>query len=65
MGSDSNGSGVAALLELARLFSRLYANSKTRGRYNLMFGLTAGGPYNYNGTNRVRLVDVFPLCISE
>eukprot|EP01018_Ginkgo_biloba_P012135 Gb_13304 [translate_table: standard] len=50
VGSDSNGSGVVVLLELARLFSRLYANAKTRGRYNLMFGLTAGGPYNYNGT---------------
>ncbi|KAG0495126.1 hypothetical protein HPP92_006120 [Vanilla planifolia] len=22
----------------------------TRGRYNLLFGLTSGGPYNYNGT---------------
>lgn len=50
VGSDSNGSGVAALLEIARLFSRLYSNPKTRGRYNLLFGLTSGGPYNYNGT---------------
>ncbi|PKA47532.1 hypothetical protein AXF42_Ash014728 [Apostasia shenzhenica] len=50
VGSDSNGSGVVALLEIARLFSRLYANPKTRGRYNLLFGLTSGGPYNYNGT---------------
>ncbi|KAL4182992.1 hypothetical protein AMTRI_Chr11g152960 [Amborella trichopoda] len=49
-GSDSNGSGVVALLEIARLFSRLYSNPKTRGRYNLLFGLTSGGPYNYNGT---------------
>ncbi|KAG0495035.1 hypothetical protein HPP92_006029 [Vanilla planifolia] len=50
VGSDSNGSGVAVLLEIARLFSCLYSNSKTRGRYNLLFGLTSGGPYNYNGT---------------
>ncbi|XP_077235683.1 M28 Zn-peptidase nicastrin isoform X2 [Tasmannia lanceolata] len=50
VGSDSNGSGVVALLEIARLFSRLYSNPKTRGRYNLLFGLTSGGPYNYNGT---------------
>nr|GLL43217.1 nicalin-1 [Ipomoea trifida] len=50
VGSDSNGSGVVALLELARLFSILYSNPKTRGRYNLLFGLTSGGPYNYNGT---------------
>ncbi|XP_010931103.1 uncharacterized protein [Elaeis guineensis] len=50
VGSDGNGSGVVALLEIARLFSRLYSNPKTRGRYNLLFGLTSGGPYNYNGT---------------
>ncbi|KAK1323776.1 hypothetical protein QJS10_CPA02g01029 [Acorus calamus] len=50
VGSDSNGSGVAALLEIARLFSRLYSIPKMRGRYNLLFGLTSGGPYNYNGT---------------
>ncbi|XP_042512335.1 nicalin-1 [Macadamia integrifolia] len=50
VGTDSNGSGVAALLEIARLFSRLYSNPKTRGSYNLLFGLTSGGPYNYNGT---------------
>ena len=53
MGSDSNGSGVVALLEIARLFSVLYSNPKTRGGYNLLFGLTSGGPYNYNGTNKV------------
>eukprot|EP00268_Persea_americana_P012634 TRINITY_DN15387_c1_g1_i1.p1 TRINITY_DN15387_c1_g1~~TRINITY_DN15387_c1_g1_i1.p1 ORF type:complete len:558 (-),score=89.25 TRINITY_DN15387_c1_g1_i1:362-2035(-) len=52
VGSDSNGSGVVALLEIARLFSRLYSNPKTRGRYNLLFGLTSGGPYNYNGTHK-------------
>ncbi|CDP06883.1 unnamed protein product [Coffea canephora] len=50
VGSDSNGSGVVALLEIARLFSILYSNPRTRGRYNLLFGLTSGGPYNYNGT---------------
>lgn len=53
MGSDSNGSGVVVLLEIARLFSRLYSNPRTRGRYNLLFGLTSGGPYNYNGTQKV------------
>ncbi|RVW33335.1 Nicalin [Vitis vinifera] len=52
VGSDSNGSGVVALLEIARLFSLLYSNPKTRGRYNLLFGLTSGGPYNYNGTHK-------------
>lgn len=53
MGSDSNGSGIVALLEIARLFSLLYSNPKTRGRYNILFGLTSGGPYNYNGTQKV------------
>ncbi|TYJ18194.1 hypothetical protein E1A91_A09G105800v1 [Gossypium mustelinum] len=52
VGSDSNGSGIVALLEISRLFSLLYSNPKTRGRYNLLFGLTSGGPYNYNGTQK-------------
>lgn len=52
VGSDSNGSGVVTLLEIARLFSLLYSNPRTRGRYNLLFGLTSGGPYNYNGTHK-------------
>jgi hypothetical protein len=38
-GADSNGSGVAVLLELARLFSKLYSKAKTQPRYNLVFGL--------------------------
>ena len=51
-----------ALLEIARLFSILYSNPKTRGRYNLLFGLTSGGPYNYNGTQKVYvLMDVIAL----
>ncbi|XVF73705.1 hypothetical protein PTKIN_Ptkin13bG0004200 [Pterospermum kingtungense] len=52
VGSDSNGSGIVVLLEIARLFSLLYSNPKTRGRYNLLFGLTSDGPYNYNGTQK-------------
>ncbi|KAG6557478.1 hypothetical protein Mapa_000751 [Marchantia paleacea] len=73
VGSDSNGSGVVALLELARLFSRLYANSKTRAPYNLLFGLTSGGPFNYNGTarwlrgfdQRVRENIDYALCLNS
>ena len=32
-GADSNGSGVIAVLELARLFSKLYTNSRTHAKY--------------------------------
>ncbi|KAJ8029955.1 Nicalin-1 [Holothuria leucospilota] len=51
-GVDSNGSGVAAFLELARLFSRLYLNSQTHARFNLLFFLSGGGKFNYQGTKR-------------
>jgi hypothetical protein len=73
VGSDSNGSGVVALLEIARLFSRLYSNPKTRGKYNLLFGLTSGGPYNYNGTSKAstfqgnwetRFIFVSSVCVT-
>ncbi|AQK58015.1 hypothetical protein ZEAMMB73_Zm00001d052758 [Zea mays] len=73
LGSDSNGSGVVALLEIARLFSRLYSNPKTRGKYNILFGLTSGGPYNYNGTSkwlrgfdqRVRESIDYAICLNS
>ncbi|GFT29932.1 nicalin-1 [Nephila pilipes] len=51
-GSDSNGSGAAALLELARLLSRLYTNSRTHPRFNLLFLLSGGGKFNYQGTKK-------------
>ncbi|KAH8039659.1 hypothetical protein HPB51_008252 [Rhipicephalus microplus] len=51
-GADSNGSGVAALLELARLFSRLYTNSRTHPHFNLVFLISAGGKFNYHGTKK-------------
>lgn len=56
-GPNSSGSGVAALLELLRLFSRLYQNPKTRPRFNLLFALTSGGPFNYDGTKQVCTTD--------
>ncbi|KAL7116052.1 hypothetical protein ACP275_04G218700 [Erythranthe tilingii] len=73
VGSDSSGSGVVALLEMARLFSILYSNPKTRGSYNLLFALTSGGPYNYNGTNkwlrsldqRVRETIDYSICLNS
>ncbi|TSK53783.1 Nicalin-1 [Bagarius yarrelli] len=51
-GSDSNGSGVAVLLELARLFSKLYSHKRTHSEYNLLFFLSGGGKFNYQGTKR-------------
>uniref|UniRef100_A0AAY4DH10 BOS complex subunit NCLN n=1 Tax=Denticeps clupeoides TaxID=299321 RepID=A0AAY4DH10_9TELE len=51
-GADSNASGVAVLLELARLFSRLYSYKRTHAGYNLLFFLSGGGKFNYQGTKR-------------
>uniref|UniRef100_A0A3Q4BBY7 BOS complex subunit NCLN n=1 Tax=Mola mola TaxID=94237 RepID=A0A3Q4BBY7_MOLML len=50
-GADSNGSGVTILLELARLFQKLYSSPSTRP-YHLMLSLTGGGKYNFLGTRR-------------
>ncbi|XP_046881560.1 nicalin-1-like [Hypomesus transpacificus] len=51
-GADSNASGVTILLELVRLFSKLYSNPGTRPHYHLLFSLTGGGKYNYMGTKK-------------
>uniref|UniRef100_A0A3P8W949 Nicalin n=1 Tax=Cynoglossus semilaevis TaxID=244447 RepID=A0A3P8W949_CYNSE len=51
-GADSNGSGVSMLLELARLFSKLYTYKRTHAGYNLLFFLSGGGKFNYQGTKR-------------
>ncbi|CAI5639513.1 unnamed protein product [Oreochromis niloticus] len=51
-GADSNGSGVSMLLELARLFSKLYTYKRTHAAYNLLFFLSGGGKFNYQGTKR-------------
>ncbi|XP_064409276.1 BOS complex subunit NCLN-like [Latimeria chalumnae] len=49
-GADSNGSGVAILLELVRVFQKLYSDKSTLPRYNILFSLTGGGKFNYQGS---------------
>ncbi|XP_050305475.1 nicalin-1 [Anthonomus grandis grandis] len=51
-GADSNGSGVIVMLELIRLFSGLYKDPQTRGKYNILFVLAGGGKINYQGTKK-------------
>ncbi|XP_045483433.1 nicalin [Harmonia axyridis] len=51
-GADSNGSGVVILLELIRLFSELYGDPKTHGKFNLIFLLSGGGKINYMGSKK-------------
>ncbi|KOC68448.1 Nicalin-1 [Habropoda laboriosa] len=51
-GADSNASGVAMLLEIARLFSTLYSTSRSRPQYNLVFIVTGAGKLNYQGSKK-------------
>lgn len=51
-GADSNGSGAAALLEILRLFSKFYANTHSRARYNLIFLLSGAGKFNFMGSRQ-------------
>jgi len=70
-GVDHNGSGSIALLEIARIFSRLYSEFRTQGSYNLLFVLTGGGRMNFAGAKHwLRTVDTrvlesleFALCL--
>ncbi|KZC07749.1 Nicalin-1 [Dufourea novaeangliae] len=49
---NSNASGVAMLLEIARLFSTLYSASRSRPQYNLVFIITGTGKINYQGSKK-------------
>ncbi|CAD5118444.1 DgyrCDS7151 [Dimorphilus gyrociliatus] len=51
-GADSNASGVIALLEIARLFSKLYSSSRTHAKLNIVFLLSSAGKFSYQGTKR-------------
>ncbi|XP_063540627.1 BOS complex subunit ncln [Cydia strobilella] len=53
VGADSNASGAVAVLELARIFSRLYASPAVRGAPSLLFVLSsAGHALNYVATKK-------------
>lgn len=70
-GVGSNGSGAVTLLEVARIFSRLYSEAKSHGKVNLLFILTGGDALNYIGTKALlKSIDsrtyflLFPFCVS-
>ncbi|KAL7074075.1 hypothetical protein ACQ4LE_006710 [Meloidogyne hapla] len=50
VGSDSNGSGIAILLELLAIFHQLYSLPSHRARYNLVFVLSAAGKFSFQGS---------------
>jgi hypothetical protein len=52
VGADGSASGVVALLEITRLFSKLYKDPKTHPKYNLLFLLAGGGKFNFQGTKK-------------
>nr|XP_012223073.1 PREDICTED: LOW QUALITY PROTEIN: nicalin [Linepithema humile] len=51
-GADSNASGIAMLLEIARLFSALYSTGRSRPQYNIVFIATGAGKLNYQGSKK-------------
>uniref|UniRef100_A0A0K0ENP1 BOS complex subunit NCLN n=1 Tax=Strongyloides stercoralis TaxID=6248 RepID=A0A0K0ENP1_STRER len=51
--ANSNGSGVSILLELLAIFGKFYENKNTIPQYNMMFALTGGGKYNYQGSRHL------------
>jgi len=51
-GVDSTASGVVALIELARIFSKLFDKSRTQPKFNILFLLAGGGKFNYQGTKK-------------
>ncbi|KAF8367129.1 nra-2 [Pristionchus pacificus] len=49
-GSDSNGSGMVALLELLSVFKRFYDSAATKPNNHMIFAWTAAGKHNYQGS---------------
>jgi len=50
--TTSSTSSAAILLELARVFSKLYSQPRTQSNYNLLFVLTTGGHFNFYGSKQ-------------
>ncbi|GMR53222.1 hypothetical protein PMAYCL1PPCAC_23417, partial [Pristionchus mayeri] len=50
VGSDSNGSGMVALLELLSVFKRFYDSAATKPNNHMIFAWTAAGKHNYQGS---------------
>jgi len=71
VGADSNGSGMVALLQLARMFHKLYTSSRMQGKYAMLFLLTGAGKQDYSGARHwlastdPRILDriEFALCL--
>lgn len=72
-GLDQNGSGAIAVLELARIFSKLYSDFRSHGSVNVLFILTALDRINHVATkNWLRNIDSrvlesmeFALCLER
>jgi hypothetical protein len=60
-GADANGSGVAAVVALLRLFGWLYDDAAARGSFDLLFVLTVAAPLGFQGAQHwVRSPRHFP-----
>uniref|UniRef100_A0A8C6YN21 BOS complex subunit NCLN n=1 Tax=Nothoprocta perdicaria TaxID=30464 RepID=A0A8C6YN21_NOTPE len=62
-GADSNGSGISVLLELARLFSRLYTYRRTHAGYNLLFFASGGDNLDHTDSSLLQDNVAFVLCL--
>jgi BOS complex subunit NCLN len=69
VGANRGGSGTIALLQIARIFARLYSDSRSIGAYRLVFILTSGDRFNYAGSKNwldnadARVLDSMELVV--
>ena len=50
--AKSSSTSTVMLLELSRLYNRLYSQSRTQSNYNILFVLTTGGHFNFYGSKQ-------------